>query len=1577
MADIDINSLVIGDSIALDINESDPKKPASSDASTTRDKSTSSKDAKESSVDEESSRLTADSKVEDPKDSSSDVDESSSDEDVKASEEPNEESIIVEDVEETAIEDEPREVEQLSFEEAVESTFSAATPGKPTNVKAATRTVVHPRRRNSVRKRASHAVHRSTSQRRRRYAKSASADIARTPFSREFFSIIIALICAFLLIVSNSLAWADQAKREEARLLAQDTMFTRTVNLYPADIDLMNIHPAITDPVAYYLAKDGAGNKDALATESDINPFADFSSVPIYGKLYEQDGVGSLVIRTTNVDESDEYGALQNGFGPMDSTLHGLSIKKLVNDDVLGINQIIIKDDFPSTAIPSVDFSLLSNCSKIVGLEKVDVSNVVQFDDCFSNDLNLTELDLTSWNVSNAVSIKGMFSECEKLVDLDVSNWDTSKVKDFSNAFFSCDSLKNLNVSNWDTSSAISFVSLFQSCIELESLNLSKWDTSKVQSINLMFNACENLKSINVANWDTRNIKMLNTAFANCTSLTSLDLSSWQITSEAQEMSNLFAGCSSLSSVDVSNWNTSNVKSMRNVFKGCSRLSELDLGNWVTSSVTDMEGMFDGCSGLQNLDVSKFNTSKVSNMRRMFFGCSSLFTLNISNFDLAELTSAPAMFSNCLSLTSLDLRPFKAAFKKSKAKVELNDNTFSMFTGCGSLTSIDISDWDLSRVENFNYLFKDCDSLKSVTLSSTMTNAKTMRSMFENCASLEMMDLTTFPSDSITDMSSAFKDCSALKSVTMLAKTDKVERTVSLFEGCSHLASVDMEDRTFAMLFDINRMFYRCTELKEVDLSHFDTSAIEKKPDTAARKDVFAYCVNLQKVSLGKDTTPIKLPTPDSKFIDGATGVWQDETGTKYDGDQIPVGKAGVYTAEIDESVIGVPKPVEGDPDCQHQPADKFYVISEPTCNTGGIERHLCTLCPAVYDVEVSHLEHDFEKDEVTSATCLLPGYTEKVCIRCGFSSGHFDHQEPLGHLMDEHGVETQATCTEPGYTTYSCQRGDCEYEEVKNEIPAHGHHLVLVSEMMYPTCDSPGRYEFRQCDRPECGFTDGGELIDALGHEWTSPAWTWAPDYSAASIKVQCNRDANHVLDTRANIETRNDTGSTVIMADATYGDDVFYDAVRKFDESSFVVRGEPVVNGFDAAYVPDEDVPEGQSAVLRVEKVETGDIHKTLSDIVDVNKETILAGVYSAELFIGDSPTPVHDGFGSLTLLIPVVEAPGVSDPAALEGLEANVYHCHKNDKSKITMHDKRIVENGVVVLNDVEDLSTFATEVMRPADVPPPGTDDPPTVDTYNVTASAINGTVTPTELSVKKGSEESVTFTYNSSGNDYTLSSIKVNDKVVEGASDKTSGSYTLTAINQDTNVVVEFNKIQSPPGPGNEGPGQNQGQNQGGSQGENPGNEKPPVSDGVYTIKAKATNGTVAPEEQSIPKNSNGVAILTYTPLSEEYMLSSITVNGKPAPSKGYIAPNVYQLSDVKSDTNVEIIFTKVSSNGGTANPSNEGNGDNNNYSSNAGNSYKGLANTGSTETLLGLFGIVVAVILVLGATFLVMKRRRL
>ena len=200
-----------------------------------------------------------------------------------------------------------------------------------------------------------------------------------------------------------------------------------------------------------------------------------------------------------------------------------------------------------------------------------------------------------------------------------------------------------------------------------------------------------------------------------------------------------------------------------------SYLTTVDLSNLDTSNYTSMSSMFSSCSSLKSLDVSNFDTSNVTNMSSMFYNCSSFTSLDLSNWDTSNVTSMGNMFSGCSSLTSLDVSSFNTS------KVKDYPSFAYMFNNCNSLKALDLSTFDFSNTYAGSYvglygMFRDCKSLKTIKLPSTVTFNKSgisMGQMFYNCNSLTSLDLSNFDTSKVTDMDSMFYNCDKLTNLTL------------------------------------------------------------------------------------------------------------------------------------------------------------------------------------------------------------------------------------------------------------------------------------------------------------------------------------------------------------------------------------------------------------------------------------------------------------------------------------------------------------------------------------------------------------------------------------------------------------------------------------------------------------------------------------------------------------------------------------------------------------------------------------------------------------------------------------------
>ena len=339
---------------------------------------------------------------------------------------------------------------------------------------------------------------------------------------------------------------------------------------------------------------------------------------------------------------------------------------------------------------------------------------------------------------------------------------------------------------------------MFAYLTNIEKLDLSKLDTSYITNMSRMFYNSSGLKSIDLSNFNTSNVT---------------------------SMASMFDGCSNILNLDLSNFDTSKVTNMNSMFYDCSNLESLDLSNFNTSNVTNMSSMFNRCSLLINLNISNFNTSKVTSMRRMFSDASSLQTLNISNFNLSNVDSMSEMFKNCTNLINLIL-PNSSAPKLISMRYT--------FQNCTNLKGIiDLSNFKPNNYVDFEFAFYYCKNITEVKLNNFKFSS--FRCAFYGCTLLEKIDFTGISTSNITDMQNTFSDCSSLTSLDLtnfdvsMVATNKYGAggLHQTFAGCSSLETLNITGwKITNKVTSLYGTFDKCSKLKKLDLSNWDTSGV-------------------------------------------------------------------------------------------------------------------------------------------------------------------------------------------------------------------------------------------------------------------------------------------------------------------------------------------------------------------------------------------------------------------------------------------------------------------------------------------------------------------------------------------------------------------------------------------------------------------------------------------------------------------------------------------------------------------------------------------------------------------------------
>lgn len=291
------------------------------------------------------------------------------------------------------------------------------------------------------------------------------------------------------------------------------------------------------------------------------------------------------------------------------------------------------------------------------------------------------------------------------------------------------------------------------------------------------------------ANDGTTTTAVHSSIFQNCTNLISCNLSASNFTG-ITSFDSVFRGCSSLETVDITGADTSLVKSFASLFQGCNKLTTIKgIEDLDTSSLTGINLMFNGCSVLASLDLHKWNTSKLNNLAQAFSSCPNLTTINTTGWDVSKFDNLMNMFGSCIRLKSI-------IGIESWNITNTLINLEGAFSNCRAMQSFDfIQDWDVSNVIKMGSLFRDCQSMTSLNLSSwNTTKCVDMSSMFNGCIALTSIDLSNFNTSACTNMTSMFANAPALTSVNVTSfNTSNVTNFVSMFNiNNSSLTELDL-----------------------------------------------------------------------------------------------------------------------------------------------------------------------------------------------------------------------------------------------------------------------------------------------------------------------------------------------------------------------------------------------------------------------------------------------------------------------------------------------------------------------------------------------------------------------------------------------------------------------------------------------------------------------------------------------------------------------------------------------------------------------------------------------------------------
>ena len=253
---------------------------------------------------------------------------------------------------------------------------------------------------------------------------------------------------------------------------------------------------------------------------------------------------------------------------------------------------------------------------------------------------------------------------------------------------------------------------------------------------------------------------------------------------------------------------------------------------------------------IQYLDKVKFRNSLSNKVTDLYFGTK-------NDYDLSECTEEPIDLGNGYKLYNYT----NGSHGTVEAYVICEDGKKIIFP------------------EDSTGLFSDYTAIKHITFNNIDTsNVTNMNSMFHNCGSLSLLDLSKFNTSKVTDVVSMFSYCVSLYSINLSTfNTENVTKMTGMFAECYQLASLDLSNFNTSKVTAMEYMFGNCKKLSEIDLSSFNTSEVT---DMHA---LFYGCINLKTVYV---TTFFKVPDNSLAMFAECSNLIGGQ-GTKYDSNKI------------------------------------------------------------------------------------------------------------------------------------------------------------------------------------------------------------------------------------------------------------------------------------------------------------------------------------------------------------------------------------------------------------------------------------------------------------------------------------------------------------------------------------------------------------------------------------------------------------------------------------------------------------------------------------------------------------------
>ena len=491
-------------------------------------------------------------------------------------------------------------------------------------------------------------------------------------------------------------------------------------------------------------------------------------------------------------------------FSKVNNISHMFNKTRGWNDSSIDISNFTpyLKDSPVKNIESSFEDSTISNVGDISFAKHAN--NITR---AFRNTESLSSADLSSWEISEATDATSVFENSA------ISTIDLSK-SSFKNTTSTANMFKDSKAGSIDLSKAtfdkVTDASYMFTNSQASTIDFTNTNFKEVKNAKSMFENAQ-ISSLDLKHVKFDKVKDFSNFFKNTTALTEANLSSIKFTN-AEDLSSMFADSHIANLIlNSQDMDGSHITNMASMFEGC-YIKEVDLGRIHTGELTDVKSMFKGTGYIEKITLPQvFNTSKVTDFSYMFAELSNLTEIN--NIDKLDTTSA----------------------------LDMNHMFVSFGVPIDTITPL----LKATNVKDLSYMFYDARIRDTVTFSPLFNTSSvvTMESMFEG-SSPYPVDLSNFSLASAVNMSKMFKaigtneegkECvggtspgpSEVIWPATTQYTPALTTLKSLFHGNCSITKIKPPKITAPNLKDTSFAFSGLGEITEIDLTGFDTSAVE------------------------------------------------------------------------------------------------------------------------------------------------------------------------------------------------------------------------------------------------------------------------------------------------------------------------------------------------------------------------------------------------------------------------------------------------------------------------------------------------------------------------------------------------------------------------------------------------------------------------------------------------------------------------------------------------------------------------------------------------------------------------------